>query len=166
MRHRTVRGTRIKEEISWGSPVTKLETFRCQKPPRNRKRRMDCTPWHTGCASLEQAITNESQLQVTSDREPQHPRQSVCCISQAWWSEAWCSCAPRSADQPYSDQRAAHPMSCHPVCQEELLSGPGAWDWQGTPGQGAGTIRKMHITSCWLRTTPKACLKTKEWGKI
>lgn len=27
-------------------------------------------------------------------------------------------------------------------------------------------IRKTHITSCWLRTTPRACPKTGQWGKI
>ena len=38
-------------------------------------------PWHIGCASLEQASTKEAQLEVTSDREPQHPGESVCWIS-------------------------------------------------------------------------------------
>lgn len=139
MRHRTVRGTLMKEEISWGSPVTKLEAFRCQKPSRSRERRMGCMPWHKGCASLEQASTNGSQLQVTRDREPQHPGQGVCWASQAWWPAAWCSCSPRSADQPCPDERAVHPVPCHPV------SGA-APQWPRSLGlAGTSRPRSLHL---------------------
>lgn len=128
----------MKEEISWGSPITKLEAFRCQKPPRNRKRRMVCMPWHTGCASLEQAGTSEAQLEVTRDREPQHPRKNVCHVSWAWRSAA-CSCSPSCAAQPSPAQRVAHPMPCPPVPggapQRQSQATGWAGGCQGLPSQ-------------------------------
>lgn len=154
----------MKEEISWGSPVTKLETFRCQKPPRNRKRRMACLARRIGCASLEQAGTSEAQLegQRTGTRSSSIPRK-VCV-----------GCPGLSGQQPAPALPAVlpSPALCPvPLCQEELPSGK-ARPWGGLHvsreflAKKPAVMRKMGINSCRLRTIPRAYLKTKQWGTI
>lgn len=166
MRHRTVRGTCMKDEISWGSPVTKLEAFRCQKPPRNRKKRMDCMPWHIGCASLEQASTNESQLQVTSDREPQHPGQSVCWVSQAWWFSSLVFLHSKKCRPALPWLKACTSCALSSCVRRNSSVARETGIGRDLPAKKPALTRKTHVTSCWLRTSPMACPKTKQWGKI
>lgn len=140
----------MKEEISWGSPVTKLEAFRCQKPPRNKGKEDAC---HATAHRLRKPGASQHQGS-TAGGNP--------------WQGAAASPGKRALGFLGSERRSpAPPCIPHPSpCARR--SSPSAETGYGTgrdfPAKKSAVTREVDINSCRLGTFPRACLKTKQWG--
>jgi len=117
-------------------------------------------PCRIDCASLEQASTSEAQLEVTSDREPQCPGERVC------WALGLGSQQPVPVLQVAQSSPCLSPYTGRSSSGAEARHGMG-WGLAGTSqAKTMQFTRKRHINSHRMRTTPSACLKTKQWGTI